>query len=50
MYIINGRRGRKYINRNIIITLFKPETLTEAVPEILEVLKETEDISVEDIC
>lgn len=50
IHVLNSRRGRKYINKKILISLFEPEKLLKTIPEIKEKLLKINDITITELC
>lgn len=44
---MNQRRGRKYVNRKILLSMFETEELLKAVPEIKEKILKISEITVD---
>lgn len=36
IHVVNARRGRRYVNKKSLLSLFEPEELLKTVPEIKE--------------
>lgn len=50
IHVVNARRGRRYVNKKNLLSLFEPEELLRAVPEIKERISKINEITIDELC
>jgi hypothetical protein len=48
--VINGKRGRKYVNRAMILNYFTPEILLDHIPEFKAKMEGVSFITLDELC